>query len=227
MNVFKRIQGNAFYGEWAADQPISLSAPAAIDWWHAPDGFSAAVGTGFRKSGGGSLINISLVGSDAGFNDDGGNFVWTDGSAGTGSGKTHWSSVQTIGWGFQIQVPMPRWPDWQILRVWDLSANPHDVTYSASSDDPDAVTQVEAFGPPNPDNDAWDNPASGTWRTEVRFASDRPGRTMTYTLLRNAGSMGNFAISAVALYRGAPTPFPQGSNALALLDGTFGPIGAL
>lgn len=224
-NTFKRVK--VYLPTTAWDTGASIDLSSAVDWWHSPNGFSAALSTGFKKTGG-NILTPTIVGADGGFNDNGANalFTWTNSTTGAGSSNfAHGSTTQTLGNGFQITCPMPRWPDWRRLRVWFYSQNPNQVNYSATTDDTDAVDHAEAVGGGNELNNGVIN--MGSIRVDVRFASDRAGKTLTFKALRAGGtSMGYFGLAAAAVYEDGPTQGVNRSSALWRLMGVDGVLGS-
>lgn len=228
-NVFQRIQINALV-EWATPLPINLTTNS-IDWLVPPKTGTSNL-TGTRKSGGGSLITATVIGSDAGSNQDASvspNFTWTDGTAAASNIGNHVSGLQVIGNGIRIEVPAPRWPDWQILRVWYATGNPTQIKCEASmTGDADAVTVSDGVGG-DPDFGGFNAAYAslGGLAPEVKFCSDRAGQTLRFDITRNNGSMGYFIFSAAALYA-APINKQPAKGAVRCLEasGIAGPIGA-
>ena len=219
-NTYERILLNVRRGTWPA--VIDLSAGAPVAWWHVSDSFSAEFSNPYRKAGDGAIITVARIGSDAGFNDAVGNAVWSDGTAGTGSPTAHIQSAQVPGNGVRITCPVPRWPDSRILRVYTY-AGLTQITHTVSMNDADAVTKTAAIGIAP---EFGDLTGQGTALAEVEFASDLDGRTLTWDLVRNGASMGNFAFKAVQLFNAPATVFETRASAALRMMGMSGPLGS-
>lgn len=226
-----RIQLSALQGSWAADQPVNMTTLGTLAWKHVPA--AGSLNSGPRKVGT-DLITLATVGDGGAYALGGGNdtFTWTDSTAGAGgANQSHIGTAQSIGNGYQITVPAPLWPDWQIMRLWDFSGNPHQVTYTASMDDADATTQKEGIGAEfnTPDYNENNNylVSEGSYKTDVKFASDKPGKTLTVTILRNGTSMGYFGFKGAALWK-APvlSTLDRGAANGVIATGLSGPLGA-
>ncbi len=188
-------------GAWPAPRPIDLTN--AVDWW-TPSASGSSLMTGSNNKAGGGSIIVSQVGGDAGANQtDTANFTWTGGNNPASANGNHLTNTQTSGNGISAAIPAAKWPDWQYARVWVATGNPLQLTFTASMNDAAATTVVEAIGDGTmTENDGYR--LLGSHYFDVRFASDKPGKTLTVTVLRNGGSMGYCIFSAIALYRGAP-----------------------
>lgn len=229
-NTFARTQLVLPAAAWWQGSVIDFRPNAnLVDFWHAPTAFSGALSTGPRKSGV-NKITPSIIGADSGFNDELGTpFQFgADSTGGAGLNSfCHFSTTQTLGNGFRVTCPMPRWPDWQRLDVYFYSSTPNQVQYTASSDDPDGASQGAGSGSGVDSSLAYLS-AMGTIKMSVKFASDRAGRTLTLDAVRAFGtSMGNFGIAAAALWKEPPTQRHRGGfTALSILTRLGGPIGS-
>jgi lysophospholipase L1-like esterase len=207
--------------------PAAAPRHAALDWWKAPESGAVGLANPIRKAGA-NLLNVSILGGDQGFGVGAIlPFSWNDGPVGSGS-YAHTSNTQTVGWGYQITCPVPRWPDWQVLRFWEYSSSPRMIAYDASMDDTDAVTQVEYVGGTGFGTNADNNYAmpGGARLIEVKFCSELPGKTLTFRARRNGTSTGYYMILAAGLYHAIPNRRrPRGTRTPMLAGTLFSPIG--
>ncbi len=183
-------------GAWPAARPIDLSG--SINWW-TPSASGTSLMTGSNNRAGGGVITVTQVGSDAGENQsDTSNFTWTGGNNAASANGNHLTNQSVSGYGISATIPVPRWPDWRYARVWVATSSVMQLDFTASMDDGYGVSSTTVV-----ENSA-DYVSAGSMYFDVRFASDKPGKTLTITVLRNGGSMGYCIFSTIALYTGAP-----------------------
>lgn len=213
----------------SAALPNSRGTP--LDWW-VRGNTAGGIGAGIRKANSPNLITVSVLqptdgsGVDNGalFTAYGSSISYTDGPTGAGTstgihrlnepGDLDGSSVAQnwAGGGFRIVVPAQQWPDWYLLKVWTHDTPRRRTHYKASLNNAQTSTDelwIDYYASPQLSievaPDEYDKWALMPWiTTEVRFAADEAGRSLTYDITRTFAY--GCGIAAVALYRGLPTP---------------------
>lgn len=228
------------FGDWGATVNISAALPNSLgkplDWW-VRGSVAGAISGGIRKLNSPNLFTVSILNptdgqpADAGALADwaAGTITWTDGPTGAGSStKTHQlDGPNGLGGGFRIAVPAPMWPDWYLLKVWTRDFAPRRMRYKATLDNArGSIDEVWIdYTTPGPSSIAigdnilpWTNNAR--FSSEVKFASDEVGRTLTFDITKTREYYQG--LYAVALYRAAINTFPaSGGRRIKMLSGAL------
>lgn len=249
-NPFRRVElfatmgGGTTFGQWGPSVNISAaisnSRGAPLDWW-ARGSTPGAISNGIRKANSPNLFSVSVFGQSDGdpgraFSWGDGTITYTDGPGGAGSsGNAHildGPDGPGAGGGFRISIPSAsQWPDWWLLKVWSFDYPQRRMQYKASLDNPTADTDevwIDYYSPgPSASAFAEEYLAWSQTRlitTEVRFAADGQGQTLTYDMKRTYQYFPS--IYAVALYKAAIVPGPaRGAMRALIAQGYASPAG--